>query len=127
MGSHSLLQGIFSTQGMNPGLLHCRQILLYLNHQGSLLYYFLGFLCIRPRTDGASLVAQTAKHLSAVQKTSVQSLGWEDPLEKGNGSPLQYSCLENSMDRGAWWATIHGVAKSGTRLSDFTFTFTMDR
>ena len=38
---------------------------------------------------------------------------------EGNGSPLQYSCLENPMDRGAWWATIHGVAKSRTRLSDF--------
>ena len=37
-----------------------------------------------------------------------------------NGSPLQYSCLENSMDRGAWWATVHGVAKSWTRLSYFT-------
>ena len=36
-----------------------------------------------------------------------------------NGSPLQYSCLENSMDRGAWWATVHGVAKSWTRLSYF--------
>ena len=37
-----------------------------------------------------------------------------------NGNPLQYSCLENSMDRGAWWATVHGVAKSWTRLSNFT-------
>src|SRR5574341_933349 len=40
---------------------------------------------------------------------------------EGNGNPLQYSCLENPMDRGAWWATVHGVAKSRTRLSDFTF------
>ena len=40
-----------------------------------------------------------------------------------NGNPLQYSCLETSMDGGAWWATVHGVAKSQTRLSDFTFTF----
>ena len=37
---------------------------------------------------------------------------------EGNGYPLQYSCLENPMDRGAWWATVHGVAKSQTRLSD---------
>ena len=42
---------------------------------------------------------------------------------EGNGYPLQHSCLENSMDRGAWWATVHGVAKSQTRLKDFTFTF----
>ena len=37
---------------------------------------------------------------------------------EGNGNPLQYSCLENPMDRGAWWATVHGVAKSRTQLSD---------
>ena len=42
---------------------------------------------------------------------------------EGNGTPLQYSCLENPMDGGAWWAAIHGVSKSRTRLSDFTFTF----
>ena len=42
---------------------------------------------------------------------------------EGNGNPLQYSCLENPMDRGAWWAAVHGVAKSRTRLSDFPFTF----
>ena len=44
---------------------------------------------------------------------------------EGNGNPLQYSCLENSMDGGAWWATVHRVAKSQTRLSDFTFTFNL--
>ena len=43
--------------------------------------------------------------------------GLERSLEVGNGNPLQYSCLENSMDRGAWWATAHGVAKSQTGLS----------
>ena len=42
---------------------------------------------------------------------------------EGDGTPLQYSCLENPMDRGAWWAAVHGVAKSQTRLSDFPFTF----
>ena len=46
------------------------------------------------------------------------------PLHReGNGTPLQYSCLENPMDRGVWWAAVHGVAKSRTRLSNFTFTF----
>ena len=44
------------------------------------------------------------------------------PLGEGNGTLLQYSCLENPMDRGAWWAAVHGVARSRTRLSDFTFT-----
>ena len=42
---------------------------------------------------------------------------------EGNGNPLQYSCLENPMDGEAWWAAVHGVVKSRTRLSDFTFTF----
>ena len=41
----------------------------------------------------------------------------------GNGTPFQYSCLENPMEGGAWWAAVHGVAKSRARLSDFTFTF----
>ena len=41
---------------------------------------------------------------------------------EGNGNPLQYYCLENPMDRGAWWVTVHGVAKSRTRLSNFTLT-----
>ena len=41
----------------------------------------------------------------------------------GNGSPLQYSCLENPMHGGAWWAAVHEFAKSHTQLSDFTFTF----
>ena len=44
-----------------------------------------------------------------------------DFLGEGNGNPLQYSCLEDSMDGGAWLTTVHGVAKSQTRLSDFTF------
>ena len=135
-----------------------------------------------------SLVAQRIKRLPAMQEIQIQSLGWEDPLEKemathssilawripwteepgglqstgvtksrtrlndftftfnfrwlrgkesacnagdpgsipasgrspgeGNGNPLQYSCLENSMDRGAWWATVHGVTKSQTQLND---------
>ena len=47
-------------------------------------------------------------------------LSW---IGEGNGTPLQYSCLENPMDGGAWWAAVHGVAKSRTWLSDFTFTF----
>ena len=69
-----------------------------------------------------------------MQEMCIQSLGQEDPLEKGiaslssilgegNGTLLQYSCLENPMDGGAWWATVHGVAKSQTRLSNFIFTF----
>ena len=44
-------------------------------------------------------------------------------IGEGNGTPLRYSCLENPMGRGAWWAAVHGVAKSRTQLSNFTFTF----
>ena len=53
-----------------------------------------------------------------------QTLFWGAPkIGEGNGKPLQYSCLENPRDGGAWQAAVHGVAKSRTRLSDFTFTF----
>ena len=50
--------------------------------------------------------------------TYIQSI-----IKEGNGNPLQYSCLENPMSRGAWQAAVHGVTKNRTRLSDFTFTF----
>ena len=46
---------------------------------------------------------------------------WWSSVGEGNGTPLQYSCLENPMDGGAWWAADHGVSKSWTQLSDFTF------
>ena len=52
-------------------------------------------------TPWASLVTQTVKNLPAIQETRVQSLDWEDSLKKGKATPLQYSCLEKSMDRGA--------------------------
>ena len=60
------------------------------------------------------------KCLPAMQETWVRSLGREDSPGEGNGNPLQYSCLENPMDGGTWWATVHGVTKSWTRLSEFT-------
>ena len=65
-------------------------------------------------------MAQTVKRLPTMWETQVRSLGWEDPLGEGNGNPLQYSCLENSKDGGAWRATVQGVAKSQTRLCKFT-------
>ena len=61
--------------------------------------------------------AQMVKDLPAVQETQAGSLGREYPRE-GNGNPLQCSCLENPIDGGAWSATVHGVTKSCTRLSD---------
>jgi len=52
------------------------------------------------------------KNPSAMLEPLVGSLGWEDSPGKGNSYPLQHSCLENSMDRRVWWATVHGVTKS---------------
>ena len=65
-------------------------------------------------------MAQMVKNLPVVQETQVQSLGpglGRSPGE-GKGYPLHYSCLENPMDRVAWWDTVHGVARNWTRLSD---------
>ena len=60
----------------------------------------------------ASLVAQRLKCLPAMRETWVRSLGREDSPGEGNGNPLQYSCLENPMDREAWWAFVRGVTES---------------
>ena len=68
----------------------------------------------------ASLVAQTVKNLPTMQETRVRSLGGEDPLEKGMAIHSSILAWRIPMDRGAWWATVHRVAKSRTRLSDFT-------
>ena len=67
-------------------------------------------------------MAQRIKRLPAKQETWIFPGLGRSPGE-GNGNPLQYSCLENPMDRGAWQATVHGVTKSQTRLSDFTHTY----
>ena len=71
----------------------------------------------------ASLLAQMVKNSPANARDpgSVPGLG-RFPGE-GKGYPLQYSCLENPMDRGAWWATVHGVPKSWTQLSEYHFHF----
>ena len=73
------------------------------------------------RTSHNSLLAKAIKNLPAMQKMevdmgSIRELG-RSP-EEGKGYPLQYSCLENLMDRGAWQATVHGVAKSWIQPSD---------
>ena len=61
-----------------------------------------------------------------LEKTNPDILKIMDKFGEGNGNPLQFSCLENPMDRGASWAAVHGVATSQTWLSDFTFTFHFD-
>ena len=62
----------------------------------------------------ASLVAQTVKNLPAMWETWVQSLGWGRSPGGVHGNPLQYSCLENPMDKGAWWATLQDQKESDT-------------
>ena len=61
------------------------------------------------------------KRLPTMWETRVQSLGQEDPLEKEVATLSSSPAWKNPMDGGAWWATVHGVARSRTRLSDFTF------
>ena len=71
----------------------------------------------------ASLVAQMVKNPATRDPGSILGLGRS--RGGGNSNSLQYSCLENSMDRGAWWATVHGVQKSGTWLSGRTLWVTL--
>ena len=95
VGRLSLLQGIFPTQGSNPGLQHCRQILYQLSHQ-------------------ESPVVKDNSPCHAGDTVSIS--GSERSPGGGTGKPLQYSCLGNPMNRGAWWAIVHGVTKSQTQL-----------
>ena len=79
-------------------------------------YMFLSFCC-----TGFLFfffLAQMVKNLPAMQETLVGSLGWEDPLEKGMATHSSILAWRIPMDRGAWQATVHGVAKSWTRLSN---------
>ena len=67
-------------------------------------------------------MAQKVKNLPAMQETRVRFLGQEDPLEKGMVTHSNILAWKNLMDRGAWWATVHGIAKSQTRLSAYKCT-----
>ena len=108
MGSHSLLQGIFPTQRSNPGLQHCRQILYCLSHQWSF-------------PDGLPLWASPMGFPDGLNnKESACNAGdlGSNPGSgrspgKENGYPLQYSCLENSTNRGAWRAIVRGSQRVG--------------
>ena len=86
-----------------------------MDHQGRSPFAFLMWLGFPGGSDGKE------SSCNAGGPGSIPGSG-RSPGE-GNGNPLQYSCLGNPMDRAAWWATVHGVTKSQTRLSDFTFTF----
>ena len=75
---------------------------------------------IQPTTDQKYLKKNFQK---VPRKQNLNFLYVDSYFREGNSTPLQHSCLENPMDRGAWWAAVHGVSKSRTGLSDFTFTF----
>ena len=103
----------------------CQMIYLFkVYHSGNLgMVQWLGFLA--STAGGRGLVSgggSVLKNLPAVQETqgssSIPGLGRS--LGGGNGTPLQYSCLENPMDRGAWWAKAHRITKGRTRLSTST-------
>ena len=110
VGCHFLLQRIFPTQGSNPGLLHCRQIL-----------YLLSYEITSLMSENWPLGGPKAFPSSSVGKESACSAGDQGSIPQsgrslgdGKGNPIRYSCLENFMDRGAWWATIYGVPQSRT-------------
>ena len=102
VGCHALLQGIFPTQGLNPGLLHSRWTLYHLSYQES--PWILGWVAF-PFSRGSS---------QSRNKTGVSCTAGGFFISY---NPLRYSCLENPVDRGTWWATVHGVTKSQTWLS----------
>ena len=114
VGNLSLLQGIFPTQGLNQGLPHCKWILYQLGHQGS------------PRILGSLFPSPADVPDSGIEPGSPALRADSLPTElsgklchgEGNGSPLQYSCLENPMDRRAWWATAQRVIRSWTQAGD---------
>ena len=74
-------------------------------------------ICYPLQYSWASLVDQTVKNVPATWETWVQSLGWEDPLEEGTATHSSILAWRIPMDKGAWWARVHGVATSWTQLS----------
>ena len=112
---------IFVSSG-SPG---CSSILAHVNSQFSQHHYWKVF-------SSLSILASHVKYYLSNMLGCTSGLKilshwfvclYTSTIGEGNGNPLQYSCLENPMDGGAWWAAVHGVAKGRTRLSDFTFIF----
>ena len=102
-----------------PWAVHCTLMTCFINGtlRLSAAFIFFTFFC-HPPPPGLPLLAQLVKNLSAMWKTQVGSLGWEDPLEKEMATHSSILAWRIPMDRGAWWATVHGVTESQTRLSD---------
>ena len=103
----AVLQGIFPTQGLNPRLLHCRQILYCLSHQGN------------PGFPGGPVVKNPSASARDTGDTgSIPGSGRSSG--EGTGYPFQYSRLGNLMDRGAWQATVHRGGKRWTQVTEHT-------
>ena len=127
VGCCFLLQRIFPTQELNPGLLHCRQILYRLSYSGSPKdsIYVFKFRNSVSRLNYDFPGVQTVKHLLTMRETQVRSLGWEDPLEKEtatHSSTLAWK-IPWTEEPGRLHI-VHRVTKSWTQVSNFNFTFT---
>ena len=134
VGSLSLLQEIFPTQGLNQGLPHCRRILYQLSHQGpkntgvgslSLLQQIFPTQASNQGLWRGRWILYQLSYQGSPNRYNIKVKYMLLTLDggEGNGTPLQYSCLENPIYGGTWWAVVHGIAKSQTQLSDSTFTF----
>ena len=124
MGCHFLLQEIFPTQESNPGLLNCRQMIYQLSYEGSPnTQESFAFLYTNKKDQKEKNKYCILMHFWGFSQSSVgksSACNAADPglipgsgrsPGEGNGNPLQYSCLENPMDRGAWWATVHRTSR----------------
>ena len=121
MGCHFLLQGIFpSINPLSPSLAG-----------GFFTTKLPGKLYIKTKTKNKNKKLKKSHSKGFTGDSMAENLpanagdmgsipGWGGSPAEGNGNPLQDSCLENPMDRGAWQATVHGVAESWTQLSDWT-------
>ena len=137
MGCLSLLQGIFPTQRLNSGLLPCRRILYQLNHKGSprILEWVacpLSRGSSRPRNQtrisciaGGFFTNCAMREAPGPCWLSILHTVVCICLEKEVATHSSNSCLENFMERGAWWAAVHGVAKSRTRLTHTQSVYTV--
>ena len=118
VGCHALLQGIFLTERLNPGLPHCRWILYCLSH--------LTILCSLSKKPQGLFHSRSFPGGSDGKESTCNAgdlapiPGSGRSLGEGNGYPFLYSCLENSMDRGTWWATVHGVTKEADTTEQLT-------
>ena len=136
VGCYFLLQGIFSIQGLNPHPLHHlfgRRILYHCATREALVIlctWYLLWIYLQKYLQKQHLLKLYFNNMSTwglpcwlngnlpMQETWVRFLDWENPLEKEMATHSIVLCLENSMGRGAWQATVHGISKSRTRLSN---------